>query len=370
MTMTSLGGVVVYPNFLAHASGTGAFAFSNSLQMNDSDDQVNFIIQVPKTGTLDQFEFRTGTVTTFPGNGLRLSFQDVDTAHWYPDGVVDQYATITVSPGSNSWATPPNALTNDGTGGGTKRSVTAGDYLACVIDFLPTFTTGNISVAHFGNTLAEFGLLPYVNFYETAHVIGSGQVPAIALKYSDGNYYMVGGAFPFSAVNTHTYNSGSTPDEFALYFTLPMDMKVMGAFIRMDLDAQCDFVLYDTDGTTTLTSARLEAPPRASGNGQGLNVIFDDPVDLDTTTGYRLSVKPTGGSNISLYSFDVASAARMDGVPGGQAFHHSTQTNGGGWTQTTTRRPAIALLVSHIDLTTTPNPVAGGAHIIGGGIVR
>lgn len=372
MALTSLGGNgfagFFYPEWRMHPSTTGAPSYSASGTLNDSDDSVNIIMQVPKTGTLDWFEFRTFTVTTFPGNGLRLSFQDVNTAFWYPDGTVDQYRTITVNPGANAWAVPPGVMTNDGTNGGSKRSVNAGDYLACVIDFLPTFTTGNLSVAHIGHNSAVGGLLPYINFFESSQVINGGQSPNIALKYDDGTYAYCPGIVAYSGLNTHTYNSSSTPDEHGMYFELPLPMTVAGVMIRLDLDGPCDIVLYDPD-SSVLASVHLYDPPRASAAASTLFVPFDDSIDLDADTGYRVAVKPTSTTNLSLFSFDTASTDILAALPGGTRFYTTTRADGGSWSQTNTRRPFIALHVTHVNPTVTVDEGSGAAGVASGYVV-
>ena len=67
----------------------------------------------------------------------------------------------------------------------------------------------------------------------------------------------------------------------------------------------------------------------------------------------------TGHRKLELMEFDVNSASLMEAIEGGQLFHHTSRTDAGAWTQTTTKRPLIALRVSAID-----NGV-GTANIIG-----
>ena len=97
----------------AYSSGT----------LNASADKYAFIVQCPKAGTLDTFEWRTGAVTNNPDNGIRCSFQTVDATTGYPDGVQDQYRDITGTISANTWQVP-GLITSDGTDVGTKRTAT------------------------------------------------------------------------------------------------------------------------------------------------------------------------------------------------------------------------------------------------------
>ena len=90
------GGVWVPP---WHVYGSGGTLGFSTYQINAATEYVAAIIIVPKTGTLDKFEFRTGSsIPTFPANGLRCSFQDVDLSTGLPDGTADQFRVIAAPP--------------------------------------------------------------------------------------------------------------------------------------------------------------------------------------------------------------------------------------------------------------------------------
>ena len=172
-----LGGLWGLPWSL-YGSGSG-LTFSVSL-LNSANEKWAAIIRAPRTGTLDKFECRIGTsLATFPGNGLRLSFQDVDLSTGNPDGSVDEFRVVSVSPGVNGWVTP-GLMTDDGTDTGVKRSVTAGDYLACVVDFNPTYTTGDLTIANAGGT-AHALTFPYI----THDTTGGGYAKQARLALRD-----------------------------------------------------------------------------------------------------------------------------------------------------------------------------------------
>lgn len=336
-----------------YMNALGAPVLAATGAINASGDRVAFVVRVPKTGTLDWFEFRTATVSNNPDNGLRLSFQDVDMSNGNADGVQDQF--FDYNPGSfssNTWITPSQVLTNDGTSGGTKRSVTAGQYLACVIDFA-SFTASD----SLGFSLVTSNTSVYDGSQDMYHLDGSagtytrgGNQPIMALKYSDGTY----GEFPtlamgpFLTFNTRTFNSGSTPDERALRFQVPVSMRVKGFWVRLDPDAAVDVILYD-NADNVLGSNSYDPDVRVQTNGAPFFGYFA-PVTLTANTTYRLSVKPTSGSNISIYDFDVTANSRLGAVPGGIEWYSSTRTDAGSWSDTTTNRPYMGLLFDGVDV--------------------
>ena len=70
-------------------------------------------------------------------------------------------------------------------------------------------------------------------------------------------------------------------------------------------------------------------------------------MSADTT--YRLAVKPTTATNVSLYSFSVNAAAIMAAFVGGTQWYQSTRTDAGAWTDSTTNCPFIGLHLSQLD---------------------
>jgi hypothetical protein len=171
--------------------------------------------------------------------------------------------------------------------------------------------------------------------------------PCMVLRYDDDTYVTVApDAVPALALNTTTFNSGSTPDERGLRLTLPMRTYVVGAWVRLDLDAACDVVLYDSDGTSVLASASLDSTARMSTTGATCVVRFD-PVLLLADTVYRLVVKPTSVSNVSTYDYDVTSTTVMAATPGGASFSYTSRTNAGAWDDSaTTKKPWVGLLIA------------------------
>ena len=322
----------------------------SSLLMDASGEKVGVVLRAPKTGSIRKVHFRTGAVTTATDTDVRLETVDATTGH--PTGTLLGTTTnVTVASASitaNTWITT-GALTAD-------ASVTRGDLLAAVI--VPSGTP-NYNVAGVNGTNSAF---PYSVQY-TASWADNSAIPAIALEYSDGSFAYIPNVLPFSAMNTHTFNNGSTPDERALKFRLAAPVRVAGVWFSGNRSGDVDFVLYDSDGTSVLASASMDKDVLGSAL-QPEAILFSSSVSLSANTYYRLAVKPTSATNMSAYSWDVASAAIMDQMAGGQDFHYSERTNAGAWTDTTTRRLRIGLIIDGID--DGAGGGGGGGPLIGG----
>ena len=359
MALTAIPGGLWIPLPPIYSVAAPTFNISSLLTIDASAEKAAFMFQVPKTGTLDKIEFRTGAVTFGGGSVLRASFQDIDLATGFPDGTQDQFRDVT-GVAANTW-TVPGLMTSDGTDTGTKRSVTVGGLLAVVIEYA-TFTAGDTVTWAQHQVQSTTGILPAFPtpaLFTAAWAMNTAGYPSMALKYNDGSYaYIVDPLSPILTFNTRTFNSTSTPDERGMIFQFAGPVAVGGAWFRADLDAAADLVLYDSDGSTALQTVSLDSDLRSGTAGLNQFVRFAD-TNLTASTNYRLILKPTSASSVSLYDYDVSAAAHLDVCAGGQNFHSTTRTDAGAWTQTTTNRPWMGLLVTKID-----NGAGGGGLLV------
>lgn len=324
-----------------------------SLLIDASGEKTAFIIQIPKTGTISKVGFRTNTVTT--SQTLRVGLYTVDASG---DATTTAYGGMTAgtqtSPASNT-----NYLVTLGTG----ASATSGDFVAVVVEF--DSTVGNLNIAH-ANT--ETNNFPYVELY-TGTWAKSASTPVVSLEYDDGSYEIISGCIPPGSGTNTTFNSGSTPDEYALYFKLKGPAKVGGVLLYGGANAAgADFSinLYDTDGTTSLASLSVDGDARAGTGSTVLSMFsFATPVTLSKDVFYYLSLKPTTANNCRLNRYTLASAGSMDGMSGGSLFYEATRTDAGAWTTTTTVRPGIYLQLSAIDDGTSSGGSGGAYTFIG-----
>lgn len=338
MALQAVSGVI-YPN----TPGI-TFAFTSFL-LDAAGEKLAFIFYAPKTGTLRSAGFRLGTVTT--GQTLKASFQDVSLTNGDPDGTVDQFRTVTVADTDDNTWKQTGIISSDGTDGGTKRTVTQGDLLALVIEFDSTVGNLNISGATASSASdSPFLIGVYCDHFTAAWLKSSAALPLLALEYDDLSFPFLPGVWPISASATQVYGNGSTPDEAALRLQL-FPAKVIGGWANCTIAGNADFVLYDAS-SNVLASGSLDSDVRLAANGQHI-CIFTSEATLAANTTYRLSLKPTTATSVTLRYFDVNAAAILGQVQGGQQMYYSTRTDAGAWTDTTTRRPMMGLLISALD---------------------
>lgn len=324
--------------------------------INADGRKIAFVFQVPKTGTLDLVEFRTGTVGGPPS--IRVSFQDIDPATGSPDGTQDQYRDITVS--TDAWHVP-GVMTSDGTDGGTKRSVTVGDWLGVVFEFA-SFTAGHFLNLSYFQTYSVASQGAFVDGSWTATFNGTTwskfvSAPILALKYSDGTYAPISSwTYPINTISTVAINTSTTPDEIGLRFQFPFACQVSGAWMRGDLGNVADLILYDA-ADNVLASFSHDPDIRVAGGGINKFWRFA-PVDLSANTTYRLILKPTSTSSVSLYTMNLANANHLQAIDGGTEWYYTSRSDAGAWTDTNTRRPFMGLQVSGVD---TAGGGGGGA---------
>jgi hypothetical protein len=313
-----------------------------SYALDASGEKLGCLVPIPKTGTLDKIMFSVNAVTT--GDDIKVSFQDVDTTTGNPVEVVDEYRVITVStPGAKL----TGSITSDGTDGGVKRSVTAGDYMFVVFEF-NSFVAGNLTLSHVTAMNSTATLRGY-----TTHKTGgtwtkaSAAIPRLTLVYDDGSTAYAPTLAGHSGINNASFSSVTSPDEYGNIFQIPFACKLGGAYWRIDLDGPADAVLYDSDGTTELGSAALNSNVRAFATVGMAYVKYPD-VALLANTSYRLALRPSSATTIGYEYWDVSAAAHWDQWWGGQTWHQTSRVNLGAWTQLTTRRLMMAIQISEV----------------------
>lgn len=308
--------------------------------------RVAWVIQVPKTGTLDKFELMCNFVSS--PSPVKFSFQNVD-GSGIPDGTVDQYR---VRSGITAVWTVPGLITSDGTDGGSKRAVTKGEMLACVTEW-DSATTGEVDWAGLtNNSNSETNFFPYLLSHNGSSYTKQtpNAYPSLALKYDDGTYETpVGVCYPLQSITTSQFSNADTPDERALYFSFSAAVTVDGGWFHIDLNANIEIVLYDSDGTTALATLAIDADHVMAATPAPRYFTFDAPVTLLPDTNYRLAVKPTTSTFVAIYEMSFATAAIHDALPGGSAFCLSTRTDAGAWTETTTKRPFAGLHITALE---------------------
>lgn len=303
--------------------------------------------------TITGVGFRFGnSITKAGGSALTVSLQDVDLATgppYQPDGTQDQTAAVAnanASFAANTWI--------DLTFGST-RAVNKGDRLAVVIEFDGSGRLGADSVnfaALASSNSGAYGGAGISHF--TASWAATTGSPGVIFAFDDGTYGKFAGSWPSNTATsaTVTANTGTTPDEVGLKFSLPFSVSVdqLAAYLSVSASSSdFDVILYDSGGSVVASGSADANATNATGTAR-VFLIPIVPTTLSANTTYRLVVKPTTANSVVVMHVDVATANHLTVHPGGTAWHWTQRTDGGAWTDTTTRRPYyFGLQVAGVD---------------------
>lgn len=334
----------------------GSTALYSGLLIDAAGEKAAFLFQAPNTGTIDQLGWRTMTVTT--GATVDVRLETVDAATGFPSGTL--------------WATNTNgsqvvASTDDNTWFNTSltagASVNKGQWLAMVI--VNPASPGNMNIARVDELLVTSDISPFIAQYTTTWAKQVSYSPVCAVRYSGGNYYAIEGMYPFSNLGSLFFSNSSTPDEIGNIFQMPFPCRVTGFWKAGSTDGDMDVVLYDSNGSTPLLTLAVDKDIHTfTSNAVGVG-RFDSTVNLAKDTDYRIVLKPTTTTAVSLLGVSVPAVAMMDALCGGQKVHNTSRTDGGSWSQTTTDRMMIGILFDALD-----DGAGGGAGGVGPVITR
>lgn len=283
---------------------------------------------------------------------MKVSFQNVNGANGEPDGVVDEFGTVVIAgTDDNKWidtTTSPalGAITSGGNGAGSGRTVAVGDILALVVEF-DSFVAGSLLILQQEGQLTYWN--PSMNNYALHQVGGTwtkqGDTPMFALGCNDGTWqYME--SVTVGRTSQVTYNSASAADEIAMRFQLPYPAKLGSVKALIDFTAVAEIIVYE--GTTALGTFSLDPELRRTTGFIWTQAQFGD-LALTANTTYRVAVKPTTGTNLSLHRTTAQSNALFDTLGGGRQFYYSTRVDAGSWTDTDTIRPYVSLGLTAFD---------------------
>jgi hypothetical protein len=246
----------------------------------------------------------------------------------------------------------------------------------CVVAEMTSYPgTGSLSLSFtFSNTGQNKGY-PY-NLDETTVVVPpatnavkpTNQAFAPWLIRSSSKTY----GYPIESFATTTLESDTTPDEVGLGFTLPTGFgssyTVDGAILTFSstttVDTTWTMTLYQ--GTTALQSTTIDTAQIATTNtSRRYELPFD--VSLSTLTPgteYILAIAPTDTATANgVTTRDITVPTSGDKSAFGDLnFKYYSRSDGGSWTENTTRIPLFGISIGSVSTTggsTAANPLAG-----------
>jgi hypothetical protein len=316
--------------------------------LNDADNAVGWIFNIPKDGTITDVGFLiTATGGTPPAYNVGIVTQDSagrPTTTAYGGSAVTSY-----TPTSTGWKWVTLS---------TGATAQAGDYAA--VHIYPSASapngTNNITVCR--EEIASIGGIPV--YYSTAWVSGGAGTGPFAIKYSDGSIH--GLALSSNTVHVQI-RSNTDPDEVGCKFTVPAAMTCYGARLHTSTTwgsaAAANVVLYSAADATVASAAIGD---KDNVDDSSYIDVFWDAVSLSAATTYRLTVQPTVASNGDIYApkWSFESTTAVAALPCGDAWQWTQRTDAGAWTDTNTAIAPMALWVSDITFSTTT--AGGGAY--------
>lgn len=300
------------------------------------------------------------------GTTLRVGIQDMDNTTDDPprgDGTFDVFddlvpGTDTVS--ANTWLTV--------TMSSGSKSITPGDEVAIVLNLEALGGADSITVR--GATETGAPNFPNITVEAPANSY-TGQIvyPNVVIEFDDGTLGFIFGGWICTTFNSHTFDSASTPDEYAniIQFSRPTPVDGYWWHGRMPGSAgSFEMLLYsDPEGTPAVVSGSTiteDIERQLSAQNRSFYRQLPAPILLSANTKYAVAWRPVDtGGDLTMASYDVADASHLKGAVGGTQCYFGTRSNQSGAFSTTTTRRLLGGVVA-----CGGDDGAGGGLTVGG----
>jgi hypothetical protein len=349
---------------LALAAGMTA----TNVVLDANTEKIAWVFQMPEDATLTHAGFlygaRTGTCPTY-----RISLQALGT-----DGNPDGTPLGGGSPASATF-TPPATAAWNGTWQWVALSnsyaATRGQRLAVVIDYSAGTIDGSNNSSFtrgFTNASAAFHGFPFATQDITGSWAKQVTHPSFGVKSASQVY-----GFPMeSSFSTAMTSSGNRQAlRFVLNSGFGSTFQVAGLRFNGEINAAgSDFkigVWLASDGSE-LEAITLDGDLAGStGSNNLFEFYFDSLVSLSFGTAYYAGLESGAGTSYRVRGLVMDTANDMKAMSGGDGFYLATY-NGATWTEDTTNRPLMQLIIA--DWTEPVGGGGGATQLIGGGLVR
>lgn len=321
-----------------------------SLEITGLSGNISYIWQMPYTGLIDALFFR---VNSAQGSGPMVLRADIETVN-IPQGVP---TGLLINPSASAQITinPNTTLVNCEVRFSQPFQITQGEHFAINISLFsgtPSAVNGiRFSVFDDDNS---GNLFPYViddsappataglrNTISPCIGIGLSAVSAIPLPF----------CWPVDGVPSISFTA---PQLHGNKITTKAPLRACGATIYGQIASVSSvIILYASNGTTELTRQPWYPNLPNSTVVSKFNILFDQPVDLNTGT-YYLAVSGGSGTTVGMYYANFPSSFwRMASPMGGNDVMAisaaSSPANQNSWTSLSTRQVFMGLLVDGID---------------------
>ncbi|MGH9970829.1 MAG: hypothetical protein ACREBG_23975 [Pyrinomonadaceae bacterium] len=371
MTFVDWPGTPFAPAWIGSAAPTvPSLPGALTVLLDGAADKCGWVVEIPRTGSLQRIAFRISAVANNPDNGLRIAFYTLSA------GLPDVETHFRIMPGPFSvgdWVTS-NIISSDGSDTGVLKSVTKGDTVVAVVG-IESFVAGDSITINTG-VQATFNTSPTKGFPYTVRDTGSGLTKGtglaeaqleVAFQYNDDVWSPVVGCNPVSSIPTAiTLTSSSNPIEAGNQFSVPVPMRLTGFQVLFSLTnattSTFDAKVYDPNGAVVATKS-----VGGGGNnlgqetnlGQAGHYLFSNRVELKAFPAvYELAISGTGIGNVVLYPIAFSTIAFKNASPLGSEYSKFTAaTVGGARTITSTQQIVLVPTFDGID------PIKGGESV-------
>jgi len=310
------------------------------------------------------------TTITFAdaGTALRIGIQDMS-ATGQPgrgDGTFDVYADLVGGTDTLTAVTFTSTAMESGT-----KTITHGDLVAVCWDMSARGGADAVRVRYCSGV--QTSGYPYV-VGVTAGPAYSGvtqSLPIVIIEFDDGTFGFIDGGWSTSTPALSaavSFNTGSTPDEYAQIFELPFPATVDALMVYVSASgATNDYeaILYsDPLGSpTAVETLTIDAAQLRTSASICNTFTLTTPRALTANTKYAVAVRPTSANSVGISTYDVAAAGHWGGHSlGANCYIGSRSNQTGAFSATTTQRMVgVAVRISSLD-----DGAGGGA----GGLLR
>lgn len=319
-----------------------ATAFVISATLDAGGEKLGCLFQAPKTGSIHKIGWRTRTVRT--GATLDVRVETIN-ASGQPSGTLwgtNTNASVVVGNGDDdTWFL--TTLTAD-------ASVNRGDFVA-VVFVNPSISPGDLDLA--GINPPSRGHFPSFKTFSVSWVDGSGINPVLGIEYSDGTYSPIPYMMPVKTIATPSIDSGTTPDEAGMKFSLPFQARARGFWVSCSQPTDGDYTVRLYNAADSVIASLLVDTDKTSIKSEGaiFTGFFTATALIQKNRTYRLTILPatTFATDQTLSTIQVDTAAILDQFSGGQNFHYTQRTDGGSWSNDTTKRPLMGVICDQIN---------------------
>lgn len=310
------------------------------------------------THNISKIGVMTGNVTAGTGGVLRVSLQDVSavTAPGQPDGTPDQSVSTSTMPSASTWT--------EYTLSSARNNVANGTMLAVALE-LTTVGTG-VSIQLVGSQGGTVLGLGSRQSYAGSWSANAGFF-SVALIADDGTIGWLNANNITTAINTHAFNSSSDPKALGNEYTIPYDVTIDSLCFQAIVADDLTVRVADQSGST-LASVTVLANQVSSKAAAKIYQCPITPTTISANTKFYVFVTPATTNNITLYSYDAATAAYMDAMSlGSYGKYTSISAANAIATATSTRRLVVWPSISAIG---APASVGGSGAIGSEGVSK